>query len=64
MTATLDQRIDPAAQLTCVATGFQFTEGPVWSTAEDCLYFSDTRWSADRGAEVALGPAFKACGLT
>jgi gluconolactonase len=70
MTATLDQLIDPAAQMTCVATGFQFTEGPVWSTAEDCLYFSDIpgdtrwRWSADRGAEVALRPAFKACGLT
>ncbi len=40
--------IDPAAQLRCIGSGYQFTEGPVWSAAEDCLYFSDipgdTRW--------------------
>ena len=29
------------ARLECVATGFQFTEGPVWIAEEGCLLFSD-----------------------
>ena len=29
------------AELTQVATGFQFTEGPVWHPREGVLYFSD-----------------------
>ena len=33
--------IDPNAKLELVADGFKFTEGPVWHTQENCLYFSD-----------------------
>ena len=46
--AALASLIDPAAELRCIGSGYQFTEGPVWSAADDCLYFSDipgdTRW--------------------
>ncbi len=61
--------IDPGATLRCIGSGYQFTEGPVWSEAEQCLYFSDIpgdtrwRWSEERGMEVALRPTFKANGM-
>jgi gluconolactonase len=66
---TLEALIDPGAPLTLLADGFQFTEGPVWSQAEGCLYFSDIpsdvrwRWSRSRGAEEVMRPAFKGNGL-
>lgn len=57
-----------------IATGFQFTEGPIWNPAENCLYFSDMpndvrrRWSKADGASVvrdATGtPANKCNGMT
>jgi gluconolactonase len=65
----LEAVIDPLAELTRVADGFQFTEGPVWNAAEEALYFSDIpadtrwRWSAERGAEVVMRPAFKGNGM-
>jgi gluconolactonase len=52
-----------------LATGFQFTEGPVWM-AEGYLLFSDIpasriyRWSPDRGVEVWREPSGQANGLT
>jgi gluconolactonase len=61
--------IDPAATLTKLGGGYKFTEGPVWSTREDCLYFSDIpsddrwRWSAARGMELDAHMTFKANGL-
>ena len=61
--------LDPDAQLTRVGEGYQFSEGPVWSTRERCLYFSDIpsddrwRWSAERGMELDAHPTFKANGL-
>jgi len=61
--------IDPAAQLRCIGSGYQFTEGPVWSGADDCLYFSDIpgdvrwRWSEAGGMSVARQPTFKANGM-
>ena len=66
---TLDSLIDPAAELTCLGGGFEFTEGPVWSPAEGCLYFSDIpsdtrwRWSESHGMELVMRPCFKANGL-
>jgi len=57
-----------------IATGFQFTEGPLWNPAENCLYFSDMpndvrrRWSAADGAtvvrETSGTPAHKCNGMT
>jgi gluconolactonase len=61
--------VDPEATLTRVGEGFQFSEGPVWSTAERCLLFSDIpsdarwRWSAERGMELDGRPTFKSNGL-
>ena len=61
--------IDPAAELRCIGSGYQFTEGAVWSAAENCLYFSDIpgdvrwRWTEAGGMDVALHPTFKANGM-
>ena len=68
-TDTFASLIDPQAQLRCIGSGYQFTEGPVWSAAENCLYFSDIpgdtrwRWSEREGMTVALRPTFKANGM-
>jgi gluconolactonase len=71
----LDQLIDPAAEVELIATGFRFTEGPVWSNREECLYFSDVRahvihrWSEKDGvssfreaSNSANGNTFDAAG--
>ena len=61
--------VDPGAQLTRLGEGYQFSEGPVWSARERCLYFSDIpsddrwRWSAERGMELDAHLTFKANGL-
>lgn len=52
-----------------LATGFQFTEGPVWQ-ADGALYFSDIpanrtyRWTAEEGAQVWTEPTGNANGMT
>jgi gluconolactonase len=67
--AALSALIDPAAELTCLGTGYEFTEGPIWAPREQCLYFSDIpgdtrwRWSEERGMEVAARPTFKGNGM-
>jgi sugar lactone lactonase YvrE len=58
------------AELEKVATGFVFTEGPIWDAAERRLTFSDIpanrmwRYTPDRGAEVVRYPSGKSNGLT
>ncbi|MFI4929144.1 MAG: SMP-30/gluconolactonase/LRE family protein [Burkholderiales bacterium] len=53
-----------------VATGFGFTEGPLWNAQEQCLLFSDIpgnrihRWSAGAGVTVFREPSHMANGLT
>jgi gluconolactonase len=53
-----------------IASGFHFTEGPVWDDANGCLYFSDIpadtiiRWRRDEGVSVFRRPSGKANGLT
>ncbi len=48
----------PMSQLEQIATGFTWTEGPVWFGDHNCLLFSDIpsqrvmRWSADTGVSV------------
>jgi len=67
--STFESLVDPGAGLQCLGQGYQFTEGPVWSPRERCLYFSDIpsdarwRWSEDRGMELDAQPTFKANGL-
>lgn len=53
-----------------LATGFLFTEGPLWNSKEKYLLFSDipgnkiSRWSADKGTTVFRNPSNKSNGLT
>jgi len=53
-----------------IATGFQFTEGPVWNTTENFLLFSNIpanriyRWSSDLGVTVFREPSGNSNGLT
>jgi gluconolactonase len=67
--ARMGTLIDPDAELRRLGEGYQFTEGPVWSTQEQCLYFSDIpgdtrwRWTEADGMTVARTPSDKANGL-
>ena len=69
MASALESLIDPAAELRCIGSGYQFTEGPVWVPAENCLLFSDIpgdtrwRWSEAGGMQVDLTPTFKGNGM-
>ena len=53
-----------------IATGFRFTEGPLWNPREDALLFSDIpanrimRWKEGEGATVFREPSGKSNGLT
>lgn len=53
-----------------VATGFRFTEGPLWDPRTDSLLFSDIpanriyRWADGRDLEVFRDPSGKSNGLT
>jgi gluconolactonase len=57
------------AELEQISSGHVFTEGPAWSVAEQCLYFSDIpgdrrfRWTESGGAELVMEPTFKANGM-
>ncbi|UUO04404.1 SMP-30/gluconolactonase/LRE family protein [Blastopirellula sp. J2-11] len=63
----LDPRINailPAdAKLEKLASGFEWSEGPVWSPQDECLLFSDIpndsimRWSEKSGLSLFLKPA-------
>lgn len=62
--------IDSEAPVEQLATGCQFTEGPLWHAAERFLLFSDIpankmrRWDADAGMTVFRAPSGKSNGLT
>ena len=61
--------VAPDATLTKIGSGYVFTEGPAWSVAEQCLYFSDIpddkrfRWSESTGMELIMDPTFKGNGM-
>jgi sugar lactone lactonase YvrE len=52
--------VDPQAEMTLIGSGYQFSEGPVWSPRDQCLYFSDIpgdarwRWSDADGMTLAM----------
>src|SRR5690348_6652927 len=58
-----DDLIDPASEPEQIATGYQFTEGPVWHSREKMLTFSDVRagvmhrWTETGGAKVYRDPS-------
>ena len=65
----LDDLLARAAEVRSVASGFQFTEGPIWHPRDGYLLFSDIpaaqrlRWNG-QVCEVALEPTAKANGMT
>ena len=58
------------SKLEKIATGFMFTEGPVWDASQGCLFFSDIpankirKWTKAKGAELIREPSGKSNGLT
>ena len=66
----LNDLIDPAQELTCIAGGFEFVEGPAWHPGENSLVFSDIlgnsiyRWKAEKGLETLRRNSYMANGNT
>ncbi len=66
----LHELVSKDAEVEKLATGFTFTEGPVWNKAEQCLYFSDMpgdvrrRWSAADGVSEIRNPSNQCNGMT
>jgi len=62
--------VEEGATLEHVATGFTFTEGPIWSRDGAFLLFSDMpgdvrrKWSDDGGIEEIMRPSNKCNGMT
>ena len=65
----LEQLLDPDAEVERLATGFIFTEGPIWNAEGEFLLFSDMpgdvrrRWSERDGVEEVMRPANKCNGM-
>jgi gluconolactonase len=65
----LRELVDPAADVERVATGFTFTEGPIWNSEGEFLLFSDMpgdvrrRWSERDGVEEIMRPSNKCNGM-
>src|SRR5437764_12396287 len=61
--------VDEGAEVEQIATGFAFTEGPIWM-ADGTLHFSDMpgdkrrRWHPEEGVEVLRDPSNKCNGMT
>ena len=66
----LTDLVDPEAAVEQIATGCQFTEGPLWHATEQFLLFSDIpankmrKWDANAGMTVFREPSGKSNGLT
>ncbi len=62
--------VSETSEVKRIATGFQFTEGPVWSADKSFLLFSDIpankilKWSPDGGVSVFREPSGNSNGLT
>ena len=62
--------IDPDAPVNTLATGFEFTEGPIWHPTQQFLLFSDMpgdvrrRWDGASGVREVMRPANKCNGMT
>ena len=68
--ARLLDLVDAKADIEQIATGCQFTEGPLWHATGQFLLFSDIpankmrKWDADSGMTVFREPSGKSNGLT
>ena len=65
----LEQLLDTDSEVEQLATGFIFTEGPIWNAEGEFLLFSDMpgdvrrRWSERDGVEEVMRPANKCNGM-
>jgi len=66
----LHELVDSQAEVEKLATGFTFTEGPLWNKSEGYLLFSDMpadirrRWSEADGVTEVANPSNKGNGMT
>jgi gluconolactonase len=66
----LHELVDQGAEVEKLATGFTFTEGPLWNKEGRFLLFSDMpgdvrrRWSKDDGVAEVANPSNKGNGMT
>jgi gluconolactonase len=66
----LTELVDPNVEVEKLATGFTFTEGPIWHPTEQCLYFSDMPGDVRRQVTLdgtvteVRNPSFKCNGMT
>jgi gluconolactonase len=66
---SLAELIDPGAEAERVASGFSFTEGPIWNQEGEFLLFSDMpgdvrrRWSDRDGVTEVMNPSNKCNGM-
>jgi len=60
---SLTHFLDPNAKIEVIASGFRWTEGPVWDKQNNRLLFSDVptnkihQWSENRGTRVFMRPS-------
>jgi gluconolactonase len=65
----LRELVDPDGEVERLATGFTFTEGPIWNAEGDFLLFSDMpgdvrrRWSKAAGVSEVMNPSNKGNGM-
>lgn len=66
----LSSLIDSSEEFEVIASGFVFTEGPVWTPSDSSLVFSDIkndarwRWTAEEGATLTARPNRIGNGMT
>src|ERR1043165_2423900 len=66
----LEELVDPEARVEQIATGYTFTEGPVWNSKEQHLTFTDFRnesihsWSEGGGPKLFRHPSGASNGTT
>jgi gluconolactonase len=66
----IHELVEEGASVEQLATGFTFTEGPIWNKWEGYLLFSDMpgdvrrRWAPDTGVEEVMRPSNKCNGMT
>jgi gluconolactonase len=70
LTPAFERLVDLDAPAKRIATGFKFTEGPIWNPRDRNLHFSDMpgdvrrRWSAAQGVVEVRRPSNKCNGMT
>lgn len=68
--SALYELIDEGAEVECLVTGFDFTEGPIWNAEGNYLLFSDMvgdvrrRWDEQNGVTEVARPSNKGNGMT